>query len=200
MQLNTLTQFTAVHTSRSLRAPIQGQFWKLQNTCSFRISLLQALSGNVPSWVISSLSRGQTGWHRFKTGSKQSRQNRWPHSVCTGWRIAKRHIGHSCRLRRGCLKLASKPSIPARQVSFQFNENKLKNCIRKDSQLASCMILELLCWIHQQWSVHTHTHNYYHLRQSVPYPYLASRPAVGYLKERLVKFQCSTRSSWVSVL
>ena len=120
-------QFTAVHTSRSLRAPIQGQFWKLQNTCSFRISLLQALSGKVPSWVISSLSRGQIGWRRFRTGSKQSRQKRWPHSVCTGWRIAKRHIAHSWRLSRGCLNFASKPGIPARQVIISMRNKKSQN-------------------------------------------------------------------------
>ncbi len=125
--LKTLTQFTAVHTSRSLRAPIQGQFWKLQNTCSFKISLLHALSGNVPSWVISSLSRGQIGWRRFRTGSKQSRQNRWPHSVCTGWHIAKRHIGHSCCLSKGCLNFASKPGILVLQGIISI-QREIKTC------------------------------------------------------------------------
>ncbi len=49
------------------------------------ISRRQALSGKVPSWVISSLSRGHIGCRLFNTSLRQSWQNRWPHSVCTGW-------------------------------------------------------------------------------------------------------------------
>ena len=66
---------------------------------------------HTPSCEISSLSSGQIGLFFLNTGSKHSRQKRCPHSVCTGFRMANRQMGHSCRFRSGWTNFASYPDM-----------------------------------------------------------------------------------------
>ena len=76
---------------------------------------------------ISLLSTGQTQRSPVSALSRHPLQKRWPHSVCTGSLMARRHMGHSCLFGSWVTNLAaSKPLIIAlnsKCAALRLNDN-----------------------------------------------------------------------------
>lgn len=86
--------FRVINYSRLVLSPCR---WKLKES-------LTVLSVTIV------LSTGHTGWLLLNTWSIHARQNRCPHSVCTGFLIANKQMGHSCLFSSGSTNLASYPA------------------------------------------------------------------------------------------